>query len=642
MNKKQLAAANLDFDVSSIKGDGGKLINNLGCAIEIEQWLKKLSLACGRRHSNRALPYLEKAIDIIYSEVEADLYRQSGNSNSAAVTKHPVWQFFVERVTKKFGSVVKVIQPHRSPTESVRSKLINRAFFQMLHNKQEVLKRSHSSIVVSGELGQLKVEILEAQVHALREAYQNHLKCNADLWPTLNELFQKSCKKGAESSSEGKLSAEDFSASYEASQSLFAEAKIAFEKTWDFGKMKNQINASAEVFGRENSKFSAHTKIGQGGAAGFREKKLGEEAGKKTSSKFSFDKSPSKAWETDKKEDEDDSFASMQLIPGIDLEIDAQLAAQAGMKLTISHELSVADFMSLKNEGELFVGASAKVQFTGTLNTANIFAGDEVIKTKIGASVFAGAKAQGTSTFTLKARGLNMLSGSVTGSVNAGIGASAGLEAIVKGSGDFTFKGSAGATVGVGTNVEFGTMVNPMLLKVLLWDSFGKHLRSKQTKWKNDIKYNRNVNEIALGRCADSIAMALNLLEADYRKLAEEIWRIPTFSNVSVQDGVQTLHDRISSPERHVLDKYMETLGIDDSFHMSPEEVNQAAVDIDNQARMNQTKNNLAKQSGTKSLSGALAMVGMSAMNPNPLTSNDYSNVSRGLVSAGLLAVKPQ
>ena len=25
MNKKQLAAANLDFDVSSIKGDGGKL-----------------------------------------------------------------------------------------------------------------------------------------------------------------------------------------------------------------------------------------------------------------------------------------------------------------------------------------------------------------------------------------------------------------------------------------------------------------------------------------------------------------------------------------------------------------------------------------------------------------------------------------
>lgn len=40
MNKKQLAAANLDFDVSSIKGTDGKLIPNLGCAIEIEQWLK--------------------------------------------------------------------------------------------------------------------------------------------------------------------------------------------------------------------------------------------------------------------------------------------------------------------------------------------------------------------------------------------------------------------------------------------------------------------------------------------------------------------------------------------------------------------------------------------------------------------------
>ncbi|HHX8467197.1 TPA: hypothetical protein ACVO0H_003824 [Vibrio diabolicus] len=629
MNKKQLAAANLDFDVSSIKGTDGKLNSNLGCMIEIEQWLKKLSLTCGRRHSNRALPYLEKAIDVIYSEVEAELYRQSGNNSSAyeasAVTKHLVWKFFVARVTKKFGSVVKVIQPHRSHTESVRSKLINRTFFQMLHNKHEVLKRSHSSILASGELGQAKVEILDAQVNALRDAYFNHAKCNAELWPAINDLFQK----GNTRSVEGKVNLEDGSLTFEASQALFAEAKVEFEKTWDFGKMKNQIKASAEMGARESSKFSAHAKFGKGGAAAFRNKKLEETVSKN----FTLDKSPGKAWETNKKQKANDgTSAVMQLIPGIDLQIDAVLAAQMGMKLTVSHELSVADFMALKSEGELFVGATAKVQFTSTLNSANIFAGDEVIKTKIGASAFVGAKASGTSTFTLKARGMNMLSGSVTGSASVGLGASATLEAIVKGSGDFTFKAGAGATMGVGTNVGFGTMVNPMLLKVLLWDSFGKHLRSKQTKRRTGIKYNRNVNQVAVSRCEESIMSSLNMIEADYRVLAEEIWRIPTFTNMSIKDEVTTMHDRIASPDRNVMDKYLETLGVNDAINMSPEDITQAAVDIDNQARFNQSQNMLMKQAkkaaskrGTKSLSGGLALAGMNVMNP----------------TTGLLAVKP-
>ncbi|MBS9854931.1 MULTISPECIES: hypothetical protein [Vibrio harveyi group] len=629
MNKKQLAAANLDFDVSSIKGRDGKLIPNLGCAIEIEQWLKKLSLACGRRHSNRALPYLEKAIDVIYSEVEAELYRQAGNNSSAyeasAVTKHPVWQFFVERVTKKFGSVVKVIQPHRSPTESVRSKLINRTFFQMLHNKHEVLKRSHSSILASGELGQAKVEILDAQVNALRDAYFNHAKCNAELWPAINDLFQK----GNTRSVEGKVNLEDSSLTFEASQALFAEAKVEFEKTWDFGKMKNQIKASAEIGARESSKFSASAKINKGALDGIghsRELFSGNKE-KSTKSEFEVNKKTGNATVSI-----DDSVVTTQIIPGIDLEIDAMLAAEMGMKLTVSHELSVADFMSLKNEGELFVGATAKVQFTGAINSANVGTENEVIKTKLGASVFVGAKASGTSTFTLKARGMNMLSGSVTGSASVGLGASAALEAIVKGSGDFTFKAGASATVGAGTGLEFGTMVNPMLLKVLLWDSFGKHLRSKQTKRRTGIKYNRNVNQVAVSRCEESIMSSLNMIEADYRVLAEEIWRIPTFKNMSTKDEVTTMHDRIASPDRNVMDKYLETLGVNDAINMSPEDITQAAVDIDNQARFNQSQNMLMKQAkkaaskrGTKSLSGGLALAGMNVMNP----------------TMGLLAVKP-
>lgn len=637
MNKKQLAVANLDFDVSSIKGPGGKLNYNLGCR-QIDQWLKKLSAACGRWHSNRALPYLERAIDVIYSEVEADVYRQAGNSTKAcgasAVTTHPVWQFFVARVTKKFGSVVKVIQPHRTPTESVRSKLINRTFFQLLYNKREVLKRSHSSVLASGELGQAKVEILDAQVNALREAYFNHAKYDAELWPAINNLFQK----GNTRSAEGSASLKEGSLTFEASQELFAEAKVEFEKTWDFGKIKNQINAAAEISARESSKFSASASVNKGAldTIGHGRELFSANKDKNAESAFEANKAAGKALYGI-----DDSKVTTQVIPGIDLEIDAAIAAEMGMKLTISHELSVADFMALKNEGELFVGATAEIQFSGALNTSNIFTVNDVIKTQFGASAFVGVKASGTSTFTLKARGMSMLSGSVTGSASVGLGASAALEAIVKGSGDFSFKAGAGATMAVGSSVEFETMVNPMLLKILLWDSFGKHLRSKQTKRRTGIKYNRNVNQVALSRCEESIMASLNMIEADYQALAEEIWRIPTFANMSTptvkntvtseQYKVTMMHDHIASPDRDVMGKYLETLGVNDAITMSPEDITQAAIDIDGQARINhmflKQGKKATKKRGTKSLSDGLAIGGMNGLGLNS--------------TAGLLAVKP-
>lgn len=637
MNKKQLAVANLDFDVSSIKGPGGKLNYNLGCR-QIDQWLKKLSAACGRWHSNRALPYLERAIDVIYSEVEADVYRQAGNSTKAcgasAVTTHPVWQFFVARVTKKFGSVVKVIQPHRTPTESVRSKLINRTFFQLLYNKREVLKRSHSSVLASGELGQAKVEILDAQVNALREAYFNHAKYDAELWPAINNLFQK----GNTRSAEGSANLKEGSLTFEASQELFAEAKVEFEKTWDFGKIKNQINAAAEISARESSKFSASASVNKGAldTIGHGRELFSANKDKNAESAFEANKAAGKALYGI-----DDSKVTTQVIPGIDLEIDAAIAAEMGMKLTISHELSVADFMALKNEGELFVGATAEIQFSGALNTSNIFTVNDVIKTQFGASAFVGVKASGTSTFTLKARGMSMLSGSVTGSASVGLGASAALEAIVKGSGDFSFKAGAGATMAVGSSVEFETMVNPMLLKILLWDSFGKHLRSKQTKRRTGIKYNRNVNQVALSRCEESIMASLNMIEADYQALAEEIWRIPTFANMSTptvkntvtseQYKVTMMHDHIASPDRDVMGKYLETLGVNDAITMSPEDITQAAIDIDGQARINhmflKQGKKATKKRGTKSLSDGLAIGGMNGLGLNS--------------TAGLLAVKP-
>ncbi len=80
----------------------------------------------------------------------------------------------------------------------------------------------------------------------------------------INELFQK----GNTRSVEGKADLEGGSLTFEASQALFAEAKVEFEKTWDFGKMKNQIKASAEIGVRETSKFSASAKINKGALDG--------------------------------------------------------------------------------------------------------------------------------------------------------------------------------------------------------------------------------------------------------------------------------------------------------------------------------------------------------------------------------------
>jgi hypothetical protein len=175
-------------------------------------------------------------------------------------------------------------------------------------------------------------------------------------------------------------------------------------------------------------------------------------------------------------------------------------------------------------------------------------------------------------------------------------------------------------------------MVNPMLLKVLLWDSFGKHLRTRQVQQIKGIKYNRKVNNVAVCRCYENIISSKAIIDLDYRALAEEIWRIPTFTNMSTKDEVTTMHDRIASPDKNVMDKYLETLGVNDAISMSPEDITQAAVDIDNQARFNQSKNKLMKQAkkaaskrGTKSLSGGLALAGMNVMSP----------------TMGLLAVKP-
>jgi hypothetical protein len=630
MKKKKLATENLDFDVSTIKSSSGELNDNLGCAFAIENWLKHLYSVC--KKSQRALPFIEKAVDLIYSEVEAELYRTSGGKASAysalAVAEHPVWNFFVQRVTKRFGSLVRVVKPHRSPTESVRSKLINRTFTEMLYNKYRVLERSSNSIQASGELGVVKVELLNAQVDALMEAYKNHLKDNDEVWPALNELFQKHV--GTSSKAEG--SVKEGGPEIDIAEDVFADFKIGYEKVWDFGKMRNKINAAMEVGVRAGFKGNVHAKVGQGGSAGYRDNKLGKDAGGKlVSTKYTEDYTPGKGVEVNKKEDaSDDSFAVMQLIPGIDLEVNVSLAAQAGLRLKFEHELTIGDFMEMKNEADLFAGANVKAEFVATANTANIFAADEIIKFKAGASAFAGVKATGSSSISFKARGIKMVGVGVTGSVSAGIGVSAALETIVKTSGDISMKAEAGGTFGVGSSLEFNTMVNPMLVKILLWDKLGHRLRSTQTKRAINIQYNRQVNVIAVNRCQDAIMTSLNYLDLEYRSLAEELWRIPTFTNVTTQNEVTTIHDEISRPNQHALDLYLRKLGVTEDLHMTDDDVLQAAIDIDNDAREVQ-----ANAEREKEAKKAFSKKGKRLKRANAIRRK------AGPSPAGLLAVQP-
>jgi hypothetical protein len=286
--------------------------------------------------------------------------------------------------------------------------------------------------------------------------------------------------------------------------------------------------------------------------------------------------------------------------------------------------------MEMKNEADLFAGANVKAEFVATANTANYFASDEIIKFKAGASAFAGVKATGSSSISFKARGIKMAGASVTGSVSAGIGVSAAVETIVKSSGDISFKAGAGATVGVGSSVDFGTMVNPMLVKILLWDKLGHRLHSQQTKRITNIQYNRQVNQIAVSRCQDNIRTAMTNLDLEYRTLAEELWRIPTFTNVSTQNEVTTIHDEISRPNQHVLDQYLKTLGVTDHLHMDDDDVLQAAIDIDNDAREVQ-----ANAEREKEAKKAFSKKGKRLKRANAIRRK------AGPSPAGLLAVQP-
>ncbi|QUM83410.1 hypothetical protein [Moritella sp. 28] len=514
----------LELDLSIIYNHLGKVGV---CSNEFNKWLDRLQNSYGKKNAIRALPALQRGIDGVYSLLEEMKYRHHKGSSSAyeygvsAITEDPTWQCLVSSVVRHFPKQVKVVRPSRTPHEAIRDKCVNRTFFNFIFQKQRLAEMMKPNIIVQGELGRLQVQILDAQISSLAKAYNERSQFSEQVWTILNDYKCRQSVFQATASPKATAEAKSNSLSADANLELFAGLKVEVIKEWDFANiMRNKITTNALIGSDFKAKVSASAKINDVSYASA-SAKIDEV--KKTTNKSGFSD-------------------AMQLIPGIDLGVNAELAAMVGAKITVKHELTVGQIMAMTNEAELFVGAEVKASASATLNSNNIYGKDEIIVGKLGASAFAGLKATGSSNVTFKARGINAASVKVSGTVSAGIGITAEIEASVRTSGDIKFKIASGATAGIGASTELGATVNPVALKVILWDGFAHHLTTKKYQMRKNEKLDRNLNTVAIIRCSEHALMSLNSLEEDYRKMAEELWRIPV--DVNFSNG--TYHDDLS------------------------------------------------------------------------------------------------
>lgn len=620
----------LEFDIFMIKNERGNLLPMGSCTRHLEQWLDTLSAGLGKKNSYRAIPYIQRGVDVIYSVLETMMFvhhkklSSSYGYSATDVTEHPLWQILVSLVTRKYPDIIKVVRPSRTPNESVRAKFINRTFFQFLLHKQRLLQNLQNGIKQSGELGRIQAQLLDAQVESLNQAYQKHGRADDALWQVLNDYYKKqrllqmTRQRGKKTEVKGKCDAENGALSIDESAELFAEAKVEITKSWDFGCIRNELTGAAAAGAKTLVSANMHANFGTGGGAtylkggaGKQEPNIVEMPGVNIGKKY-----------TDFTEDELENrngFVPIQLIPGIDLGVNAVLAAEAGLRLTVTHQLTVGQIMAMTNEAELFVGAEVKAEYKAALNTSNIMGADEVLAFTLAGGAFVGAKAKGSTSMTFKARGINAVSGKVSGEVSAGVGVNGIIESIVRGSGDVKLRMAASASAGVGTGVDFDTTVNPMLLKVILWDGMFHHLTTKNYQRRRDAKLDLKVNSVVVTRCNEKLQMYMVQLDADHKTLAEELWRLPIDASLSLKGGTLTLHDEVSKPHQQAMDQYMSSLGVDGVHDLDDEdEMTNAEAGIKNRARAQHDEAKQAKKAMSKRKKAKKALKGLLVLPPHP------------------------
>ncbi|MDN3681944.1 hypothetical protein QWZ04_16680 [Vibrio tapetis subsp. quintayensis] len=599
----------LAFDHSMIQKSNGDFLPPSVCSTNIGNWLKKLQSAFGKKQASRAIPYIQKGIDTIYSELEAmryRLYQKSSKSYGygvADITDEPLWIILVGQVSRNFSSIVKIVHPSKTPNEAIRSKHINRTFSSFFEQKRTLLQHLQGGIAKSGELGRLQAQILDGQVESLKKAYDTHEHLDENIWLILNDchkkqqLLQMSRGAGKTSTAEAKGSIKDGSAVMDVSGELFSEAKIKFEKTWDFGAMRNELEATMSVGAKLSYQDKAHINLGTGGGATYKKGTPGKAEIGNVSMAGVNTSLPKQTNFSDAELENRNGFVPIQLIPGVDIGIDAFLAIEAGLKVTVTHQLTIGQIMSMKNEAELFVGAEVKGQIKGGINTSNIMGADEVFVGSISGGAFIGAKAKGSSTVTFMARGINAVSAQVSGAVSAGAGINGTVESIVRRSGDIKFRMAAGATAGIGADVDFNTTVNPMLFKVILWDHLAHYFTTQAYQDRTNAKMDFKVNCIVLTRCDDKLVSYLNQIRCDYNTLAEMLWRLPADAHTSVVAGVSVLHDPIVKPSDASIQQHLTSVGVaDDEYLYDEDEMTNAELGIVHGAQTLQSQNKTEKQ----------------------------------------------
>lgn len=599
----------LAFDHSMIQKANGDFLPLTQSSINIANWLTKLQSAFGKKQASRAVPHIQKGIDTIYSELEAMRYKhhrtlsKSYGYGVTDITDEPLWVILVGQVSRNFASVVKVVHPSKTPNEAIRAKHINRTFARFLEQKQTLLQHLKGGIANSGELGRLQAQILDGQVESLKKAYDTHEHFDENIWLILNDygkkqqLLQRSRGTGRTSTVEAKGSVKDGSTVLDVSGELFAEAKIKFEKTWDFGAMRNELEAAMSVGAKIAYQDKAHINLGTGGGATYKKGTPGKAEIGNVSMPGVNTSLPKQTNFSDAELENRNGFVPIQLIPGVDIGIDAFLAIEAGLRVTVTHQLTIGQIMSMKNEAELFVGAEVKGQVKGSINTSNIMGADEVFVGSVSGGAFIGAKAKGSTTVTFKARGINAVSAQVSGAVSAGAGINGSVESIVRRSGDIKFRMAAGATAGVGADVDFDTTVNPMLFKVILWDHLAHYFTTQAYQERTNAKMDFKVNGVVLTRCDEKLVTYLNQIQCDYNALAEMLWRLPADARTSMVAGGLMLHDPIVKPDEAGIQHYLTSVGVaDDEYLYDDDEMTNAELGIVHGAQALQNQNKAEKK----------------------------------------------
>ncbi|MCW4446503.1 hypothetical protein OHV10_19895, partial [Vibrio splendidus] len=269
----------LELNIDYILKPNGSFQPPSACDIEFKRWTGNLYMAF-KSNKVKAIPYLQRGIDAVYSHLEAMKYRHHKKLSSSYgfgasdVTNDPVWMVLRSQIRVHFKKIIREVRPSKTPLENIRFKCINRTTYNFLLQQIKLIESLRTNIVRNGELGRIQLEVIDAQLDSLKSLYDQKENIDNNIWQILNDQHKRNsytalCHKGLKTSYEDKASARDGALSTKNTLDLFAEGKIEIKRTWDFRNIvRNQASVKAGVEARVKVETDLHAKFGSNGGAG--------------------------------------------------------------------------------------------------------------------------------------------------------------------------------------------------------------------------------------------------------------------------------------------------------------------------------------------------------------------------------------